>query len=245
MSNLVDKLKEVHLSGGSLSDDEREYLEKHIVRDVPEDLASVKVVFLMESPHTDEKEKGFPLAGKSGKNVTKDLIKLICSGVKGKDPIGELVEESKVCWLSIMNVCLLPLQKTPYENNEKVSDTVRTLLCALKEIKYEMERGGDLCPISKDVYEVIINDLACRIVQTKCQCPNELLLVPFGEFARRSLAEVKRRIGQDSMGLHFSEETVPHPTPLYGHWKKYKKDKLAAEISAWLSGSPSVTPVIS
>lgn len=234
MSSLVDKLKEVCLSGGNLSGDDGKYLEKHVVHDVPDSFASVKIIFLMESPHIDEKRRGYPLAGVSGENITMDLIKLIkvCSGMKSNDPIGELVKYNKISWLSIMNVCLLPLQKTPYENREKASDAVRTLWGAFEEIREKVWKKHDLCPIGEEVYDAIINDLGARIEQVKARCQSPLLVIPFGHIARQSL---ERAIEADSQ-LQFSKGMdVPHPAAC--KWKTWDKNELAVCIDAWLKGS--------
>lgn len=73
-----------------------------------------RVVFIGESPHTDEVKSGdapearSPLAGSSGKNVTKKLKDLLPDGESR--PIGELATN----WLSIVNVAEVPLQPSAY-----------------------------------------------------------------------------------------------------------------------------------
>ena len=50
------------------------FVESSVVPDLPEgDWGGVKVVLLLESPHTDEVRAGRPLAGNSGASVTRDL----------------------------------------------------------------------------------------------------------------------------------------------------------------------------
>ena len=244
MSNLIEKLKEVDLGNGCLSVEDGKYLERYVVPDIPkaEDCSAVKIVFLVESPHTEEVRDRYPLAGSSGCNVTKDLIFDHDLGEGLADeyrnaPIGSLAK-AKISWLSIMNVSLLPLQKSAYNNTEEKSNQMRTLWCALKEIKGEMEqskdRDPDLCPISSNVYDIILKDLACRIEQiigyTKCR-PN---FVPFGNIARRSLCRVNGiRQKQNLPELSFFNcRRVPHPSVWSRLQNSKRKECLNAALQA-------------
>ena len=109
---------------------------------------------------------------------------------------------------------------------------MQTLWCALKEIKGEMEqskdRDPDLCPISSNVYDIILKDLACRIEQiigyTKCR-PN---FVPFGNIARRSLCRVKG-IGQKHSLQElsvFNCRHVSHPSK----WLQIQRSKRKEDL---------------
>ena len=79
-----------------------------------------KVLFIGESPHTDEVKSGcdperrYPLAGQSGKRVTESLGDTV-SGNQGDQPIGKLVAEGNVDWLGIINVVEVPLDPAAYQ----------------------------------------------------------------------------------------------------------------------------------
>lgn len=224
MSNLIEKLKEVKLGNGRLSNRDTLYLKQYIVRDVPQCVDAfrdIKIVFLVESPHRKEIRDGHPLAGSSGLNVTKNLIfspilhdTLITRKLNDNDrrtSIGRLVKGNKIPCLSIMNVSLLPLHKRAYDSTEGSSNKMRTLWCALEEIKGKLEKSDerelDLCPTSRDVYDVIVNDLACRIEKIARRQPK---FIPFGNIARRSLDRVKQG-RESSEELRVSEVPVWHP----------------------------------
>lgn len=78
--------------------------------------ASRPVVFIGESPHTEEVESGstpedrYPLAGESGKRVTKALASVFAEGERDR-PISALAGN----WLSIVNVSEVPLDSAAYQ----------------------------------------------------------------------------------------------------------------------------------
>ena len=80
---------------------------------------SPPIVFIGESPHTDEVKSGdtpetrYPLAGRSGKSVTAALGDLE-SDDQACRPLGELVARGVVDWLTIINVCEVPLDPGTY-----------------------------------------------------------------------------------------------------------------------------------
>ena len=222
MSDLIEKLKGVSLGSGCLSGEEGNYLKQHIIHDIPQDFSAVKIIFLVESPHKQEVKSRHPLAGTSGHNVTKDLIShhtlrnlLKLDNRYYNISIGKLVNENKIPWLAIMNVSLLPLEKTAYNGTEGKSNEVRTLWCALDEIKRELERsdGGvqNLCPISGNVYEIIVNDLACRIRRIIGRCQPKF--IPFGNVARRSMYMVNMyMLKRNLQRLPVSNIRIWHPS---------------------------------
>ena len=253
MSDLIEKLKEVDLGNGRLSCDDARYLRNYVVDNVPQPIGdTVQIVFLVESPHTDEvnPENKYPLAGHSGRNVTEDLMSHHQILPNGDIPIGRLVRDNQVPWLAIMNVSLLPLQRSAYRDVETQSDEVRTLWCAFKEIKGELEKReeGYLFPTSINVYEAIIHDLACRIEQVLTQCqPN--LIIPFGNVARRSLCKARQARPQSLQTLPVSRIKVWHPSkwrdencrarpnPHYWARNRHLRD-VALQIKNCLRGNP-------
>ena len=245
MPNLIEKLKRVDLGNGCLSCDDARYLKKYVVCDVPRCVSDVKIVFLVESPHTEEICRGYPLAGSSGQSVTRNLI--FDHHLQGKlddkcrnTSIGKLVHKNIIPWLAIMNVSLLPLQKIAYHHTEARSTEIRTLWCAFKEIKWELEKHDeeDLCPISCNVYKAIVNDLACRIERITSQC--QPMFIPFGNVARQSLDEAKR-VRESLQGLSVSNVSVWHPSA----WKYLKPQErvkhlegVASDIEGYLKHAP-------
>ena len=68
-----------------------------------------EIIFVLESPHTDEIKNGYPVAGKSGKDMSKVLFGL-------SEPFGKLLYEKKITNIGILNVSNYPLQKSAYKN---------------------------------------------------------------------------------------------------------------------------------
>ena len=68
-----------------------------------------KYVFMLESPHTDELCSNVPIAGSSGKAMTK------CLCANSEVPFGLLVKRENIP-INIINVCIVPLQKTKRSN---------------------------------------------------------------------------------------------------------------------------------
>lgn len=239
MPTLTDRLMEVDLGGGRLSGGDVGCLNRCIVRDVPMNTDGVRVIFLLESPHRDEIRCGYPLAGRSGRRMTSDLV---CghqlAQVDAGTPLGRLVRDNQINWLAVMNVSCLPLQKEAYRDVETRSAAVRTLWCAFEEIRGKaMEapdgRELDLCPIACNVYKVILEDLACRIGQIRGRQPK---IFPFGKVARASLSEA-RRISPSVRDLPASDIPVRHPAA----WHRGRYDDreghlraLANDVKAYL-----------
>ena len=272
MSILISRLKEVDLGGCCLSDEDGEYLEHHVVSDIPTDFSAVKIIFLMESPHETEVEKKFPLAGPSGVTVTEDLI-MNCASIKNglrheddpKTPVGGLVKGCKISSLSIVNVSSLPLQKEAYGDGRENSDEIHVLWCAFKEIKAEFEKKmtagePDLCPVASRVYEVIENDLICRIERIVGLCQSPPSIITFGNVARRSILRAKKQAkGEPLTKLDVCEQFPPHPssqfaspsslfaahrpqpqgrTDLWNKWKldNFRRDANRSDLVKYING---------
>ena len=82
-------------------------LSKYFVDDILRD--DTKVIFVLESPHTQEVKNGYPVAGKSGVDMSLVLFNI-------SEPFGKLVYENRLNSLGLLNVSNYPLQKSAYEN---------------------------------------------------------------------------------------------------------------------------------
>ena len=84
-----------------------EKLKDYFVDDLIYD--DTEVLFVLESPHNEEVKRGYPVAGKSGKDMTKVLF-------NDSEPLGKLIYEHSVKNLGIINVCNYPLQMSAYKD---------------------------------------------------------------------------------------------------------------------------------
>lgn len=83
-----------------------EKLKSHFVDDLIYD--ETEVLFVLESPHNEEVKRGYPVAGKSGRDMSKVLF-------KESEPLGKLISERSVKSLGIINVCNYPMQMSAYD----------------------------------------------------------------------------------------------------------------------------------
>ena len=181
----------------------------------------IRVVLLLESPHTDEVCSGYPLAGTSGSDVAKKLTEwrlLRQAGTGNPDPIGQIVRcgNSHARWLGLMNVSNLPLQDLAYDLRN-ISPCLELLLCRFGKIRTGVKRDclpHHRNPITQSVQEVIIDDLADRICQLLRRCTSSPMFVPCGRFAQAFFREVSRRIEENPLGLLDIPEPgfIPHPS---------------------------------
>ena len=96
------------------------FVESSVVPDLPTgDWSGVRVILLLESPHTDEVPQHRPLVGPSGASATRGLGTVI-PAMHGADALGDLVAsgDPRVSWLGIMNASRLPLQVDPYSESD-------------------------------------------------------------------------------------------------------------------------------
>ena len=143
---------------------------------------SKKVAFIGESPHTDEvksansPEDRYPLAGDSGKNVTRTLAEagVVSNSLIGQ-PIGKLVNRNVVDWLTIVNVAEVPLDSTVYQqlvaNGEVLLDSLESPeLTDWLNLMYSFEAIRSRPKVKKrrncfvrSVERCIIRDFDCRV----------------------------------------------------------------------------------
>ncbi len=165
-----------------------DFFEKYHVPDlIGEDC---EVLFVLESPHTDEITHKHTLAGKSGKNLSKALIKadgdinkFITDGLNDDIPFG--------CWLKehinntdlgkkigIMNVCNFPMQSKAYSCKEQNISELEDLNALKKDLqKSEQQlycntnnyKCFDLIMFSfKNRLTKLINNTANRTISIVC-----------------------------------------------------------------------------
>ena len=253
MSNLIERFRNVSNGSGTdpaatinLSSDDADSLERYFIPDLPiqeTDICSVKVVLLVESPHTSEICHRHPLAGSSGRAITKFLgeINRETFDKESEGAIGCLVKSRCVPWLALVNVSNMPLQSIVYcAIQASCSNNLCSLLESFQNIKKEMERKtirslGSLDEREKYVYRIIVNDLACRIMKVRLH--GNPLFVPCGYFARNSLGFAFSRLAQVLINVRIcTTQNVLHPAK----WNSMPQDtrqQMAKEINAEISGS--------
>ena len=212
-------------------------LRRFFVPDGGTDRKRLKVVLLLESPHTDEVKlpsisHRFPLAGRTGEDVYQELR---CLGVELPDQlysIGKLVHQGDraVRYLGIMNVSPLPFQKGAYES-VPVPCGVQDCRCDGSWDSYmecmETIRNGALslrreCTRCQRMDEEISRDLKRRL-ESLYRRSRRVLLVPCGKVAA-------------AFYLKAMVPYVPHPT--HQAWRNVgcQQRKWLQELSKGIGG---------
>lgn len=183
-----------------------ESLKDYFVNDlVYED---TQVVFVLESPHTEEVKNGYPVAGKSGKDMSKVLFG--CD-----EAFGKLVYEQSIKNIGIVNVCNFPLQKSAYKNAD------------LKELDFFEKirqnpklRKNDKIGINERV-GIMMSDFSTRLNKHK-----DKKIILCGNFAQNCFENYLNR--DDFQAVLY----VPHPS--FNNWKKEKYLKVIEELKRFI-----------
>lgn len=184
-------------------------LGDRIVEDSLVGAAALRTVLLCESPHRAEISHRHPLAGDSGKTVTRAFARNLADFNGREEPIGCLLHRYPQCVnadgqppplvngpvlnsLGLMNVSRLPLDSKAYclDARRQYSE----LLCYFEAIKTKLEQrkpepgvrflrelDGTHTPPSR-VYATIRDDLTRRLNQLG-QISQDLMVVPCGKVA--------------------------------------------------------------
>lgn len=189
------------------------------------------IVLLLESPHTVEVCRGYPLAGQSGADVTKALRPVV-NVPEGPDdcPFGEVLQDpaidDRLRRFSVMNVSQLPMQSAAY------LCPVRRTFDAILFSKFKtLRQSGAVNRNNRiatcEIKCLLIEDLKNRIQLTR----DDAFFVPCGDVARDFFAKANV-IHQRRK----TNETIPHPSR--GQWRDINRTELCQlrnEISGVLS----------
>ena len=87
--------------------------------------SKTEIIFVLESPHVYEVKNGYPVAGKSGKDMSKILFE---DAELKKESFGKLISEKRVQKFGIINISNIPLQELAYDVNDKNFSSLSTQL---------------------------------------------------------------------------------------------------------------------
>ena len=183
-----------------------ESLKDYFVNDLVYD--GTEVVFVLESPHTQEVKNGYPVAGKSGKDMSKVLFGL-------DEAFGKLIYKQEIQNIAIVNVCNYPLQKSAYKNSD---------IPELKQFE-KIRQNPKLRKYDKDginaVVKPMMDNFANRLLKHK-----DKKIVLCGNFAGAAFDSVLDE-------TQFKEILrVPHPS--FNNWKKEKYKYVIEELKRFV-----------
>ena len=87
--------------------------------------SKTEIIFVLESPHVYEVKNGYPVAGKSGKDMSKILFE---DEELKKESFGKLIYEKRVQKFGIVNISNVPLQELAYDLNDEKFSSLPTQL---------------------------------------------------------------------------------------------------------------------
>ena len=195
----------------------KKYFRNYQVQDVlPE---ATEVLFILESPHTQEIKYGYPVAGNSGREMTKFIY-----DQQKPEPFGKLVanaEEYKTTYqdltrFGLLNVCPAPMQKQALQEFE-LSSAEKQVIAVLEKLRVNYKAVRHQKQDWNLIKELIIEDFKTRLREALTNYSNISYLVPCGKFAANYL----ELIGDE---LTTKKPTViteiPHPS--FNQWHSYE-----------------------
>ncbi|HOP51152.1 MAG TPA: hypothetical protein PK887_11105 [Ignavibacteriales bacterium] len=209
--------------------DRQNFKDKYLVDDVCNlSETGCNLIFILESPYTDEVEVKHPLAGKSGKAVSKLF--------ENDEAIGKLIKEQRIKNIGILNVSNIPMDITAY----KCSDLRKGSCVDIVLINWLRKRIGcnkksidsifkDCKEEKKKIIEIFIKDFRKRI-EPLFKTNNNNIFVPCGNVAQAFFDKVKN--GFDNCNIRIISN-IPHPAR--NQWtdeilKKLRDDKGVKKI---------------
>ena len=189
-------------------------LSKYKVGDLIIDAASIKVLMILESPHSNEYIHGHPAAGESALELTQ-LLKSqgYLHSFDNQLPVGCNIKTLNYKPLGIVNCSHLPMNPTFYpctlsnDNLAKVNHLVN--------IKQSLSQRN-LQKIALDVSESeVFKDFAKRLTQVLEQAASDIIIVPCGDTTIGFIDVFKSSYKQPLKVL----DGLPHPTEPDWHAK--------------------------
>lgn len=183
-----------------------EELKNYFVDDLVYD--DTKIIFVLESPHTDEVQNGYPVAGKSGRDISKVLL-----GVS--DSFGGLIYEQTIKNFGIVNISNYPLQKSAY----------RLPYAKVLELFDKIRQNPKFRKNDKDGINSVIKEMLDDF-KSRLELHKDKKIVLCGNFAQSAFDEMFK--DEDfKMVLR-----VPHPS--FNNWKKDKYKEKIQELKRFI-----------
>ena len=213
-----------------------ENLVPYVVHDIPcGEPDRPKVILLLESPHTIEVCRGYPLAGSSGSDVTTAFRPILNVPDEPCDcPFGEMLQhpalDEYLQSFGVMNVSQLPMQSAAYlcpvrrAFDAILFDHFKTLRRADAIVRRNGDRVRNRHPVTRKIKRLLINDLKNRIRLTR----TDVYFIPCGGVAKAFFDLANANVGRNRINFD-----VPHPS--YGHWRRTENQEILGNLRQKIS----------
>ncbi|MGM0472147.1 MAG: hypothetical protein ACQEQI_07705 [Bacillota bacterium] len=206
----------------------QDYLDQYAISDVinPESI----FLFILESPHTQEMKYGYPVAGSSGREMTKFIYQ--SSNPKA---FGKLVGQPKhdqegLTKFSLLNVSPAPMQESGLQNYD-LSTGDRRIVSILEKLRVNYDSQQHRNQAWNQLKEIILADFKERLVSTLQELDKLEYLIPCGKLAASYLDLIEDEIELiDNLEII---EGIPHPS--FNQWSRFQsmeklRDKLEQRL---------------
>ena len=200
----------------------KDFIEKYKFSDYfVDDLIfdDTKTVFVLESPHIYEVKNGYPVAGKSGKDMSKTLIE--DENLK-TESFGKLIYEQKIKNFGIVNISNIPLQELAYSTEDENFQQLTTQLIFKDFVLFRQNpslRKRD-CRVNT-LIRIFQEDFRKRLSPHK-----DKKIVLCGGFVHK--------IFNDTFSHSDFKATIEVPHPSFNNWSKVKYKEKIAELKDFI-----------
>ncbi len=178
-----------------------------------------KIIFVLESPHVYEVKNGYPVAGKSGKDMSKVLMS--DENLK-KESFGKLIYEQRIKNFGIVNISNIPLQELAYSTEDINFQKLPTQLIFKDFVLFRQNpslRKKD-CRVN-NLIRVFQEDFVKRLSSHK-----DKKIVLCGAFVHK--------IFNDTFSHDDFKETIEVPHPSFNNWSKGKYREKIEELLVFI-----------
>jgi hypothetical protein len=200
------------------------YENKYKIEDIiPENKETLKVLFVFESPYKQELINGYPVAGGSGKTISKFLNK-IDDSIPTNLPFGQFMSFFKDERFGIANCSNYPMDKAAYEIDADIPFPPEDL----DVIRKKLTSSGKVGKVLDETYSKMRKDFRQRIV--KYIKNKDTIIVLCGKIAHNFYHD-------SELNLPNKIISVPHPSRNQWVYKKFEdimsdlKDEIRKQIS--------------
>ena len=158
-------------------------LAAYRVDDLIPESGTVRLVFLLESPHTHEIIHKVPLAGSAGKSVSRFLARRVAIFREWdrRTPFGLHLQRHPVLGMALLNASNYPLDKTAYRPEDYLLH--KDLIDAWDYLRRNPATQARTHPRIRELRETMARGLRERTGKL----PSDALIIPCGQFARKIL----------------------------------------------------------
>jgi hypothetical protein len=175
---------------------------------VSENKEKLKILFVFESPYRQELINGYPVAGGSGKSITKFLNK-IDNSIPAKLPFGQYMTLHKDNRFGIVNCSNYPMDKAVYAADANLPYIPEDL----DIIRKKLTSSGKIGKTSEKTYSRLMHNFKKRI--KKYVSNKSIIIVLCGKIAHNFFYD-------SELSLPNMVISVPHPSRNQWVYKKYE-----------------------